>query len=103
MRRYSNIKWTKTGLRLLEDAVVIWKEWANNADEDRESCPLCDKYFFVDDACDQCPICQFTDTLHCEDTPFYDVVDEQPKTIRTEINFLKRLAANGRKVLGVKP
>lgn len=100
--KYSNIKWTKVGLRLLEKAVVIWEDWANYPYESRAECPLCEKYAVLNDsACEGCPIQQFTESFGCEDTPYYEVDYRRHQTIQNEISFLKRLAANGRKVLGV--
>ncbi len=97
-RRYSNIKWTKAGLRLLEEARDIWVAW-HRTTRIKQSCPLCLKYF--SETCSSCPIAQFTGMGRCRGTPYWGVNSSFDKETRAEINFLRRLVANGRKVLGV--
>lgn len=109
MRKYSNIEWTKTGLRLLEKSVELWKKQVETGV--RHDCPLCEEYTpnnSDDDLCCRgCPIPQFTGRRGCIDTPFVDWLctgyrsPEETAAAKKELAFLKRLAANGRKILEV--
>ena len=105
MRKYSNIKWTKKGLRLVEKAVGIWETRTKNGGAlDNKLCPLCQAYRY----CNGCPIDQVGESCFHSGTYFKDWAQADiysPSELiacRKMTAFLKRLATNGRKVLGVE-
>ena len=109
MRRYANIKWTKTGLRLMEEAVEIWRDRAAGKVRDNR-CPLCIEYRNHDCEdldCKECPICKFTGQPNCRETPYKEWYfarfwSSSLQAAQEEHALLKRLAAHGRKTLKVK-